>query len=193
MAKKKEKETKKPKKTTKSGDDKRIVELEKACTDLKDQVSDLTDQVETLTTESKEQADKALRAMAELENFKKRKAQETQDMIKFGNERLINDVLPVMDSFELAMLQVERSESDEVQNMKEGLLMIQKQLQQFLEKAGVQRIDAMNQPFDPNLHQAVSKEASPDLPENTVVQEMQPGYQLNERVIRPSMVVVSTK
>ena len=71
--------------------------------------------------------------------------------------------------------------------------MIKKQIVQFLDKCGVERIIALDQPFDPNLHQGISQESHPDKEENTVVKEMQPGYKLNDRVIRPSMVVVSTK
>ena len=85
------------------------------------------------------------------------------------------------------------SESEEVKAVITGFEMIQKQISQFLEKIGVVKIESLDQPFDPNLHQGISQESHPDKDENTVVKEMQPGYKLNDRVIRPSMVVVSTK
>ena len=83
--------------------------------------------------------------------------------------------------------------NSDVSAVVEGFAMIKKQLEQFLEKCGVVRIAAIDQPFDPNIHQGISQESHPDKDENTVVKEMQPGYRLNDRVIRPSMVVVSTK
>jgi len=106
---------------------------------------------------------------------------------------LILELLPILDAFQLAMSQGDLTESNDVVAVVSGFEMIQKQLAQFLDKLGVVRIDAMGQPFDPNLHQGISQEPHPDKDENTIVKEMQPGYMLNDRVIRPAMVVVSTK
>ena len=137
--------------------------------------------------------DQSLRSLAELENVKRRKEQEKVDAIKFANERLMLDLLPILDAFDLAMGQGDVTNNPDVSAVVDGFSMIKKQLEQFLEKSGVVRIEAIDQPFDPNLHQGISQESHPDKDENTVVKEMQPGYRLNDRVIRPSMVVVSTK
>ena len=137
--------------------------------------------------------DQSLRSLAELENVKRRKEQEKVDAIKFANERLMLDLLPVLDAFDLAMGQGAVTNNSDVSAVVDGFSMIKKQLEQFLEKSGVVRIEAIDQPFDPNMHQGISQESHPDKDENTVVKEMQPGYRLNDRVIRPSMVVVSTK
>ena len=167
---------------------------------LNDQINELQDQVLSLTKEkdqlekdAADAKDQSLRSLAELENVKRRKEQEKVDAIKFGNERLINDLLPILDAFDLAMGQSAVSESEEVKAVITGFEMIQKQISQFLEKIGVVKIESLDQPFDPNLHQGISQESHPDKDENTVVKEMQPGYKLNDRVIRPAMVVVSTK
>lgn len=161
--------------------------------ELQDQVLNLTKEKDQLEKDASDAKDQSLRSLAELENVKRRKEQEKVDAIKFGNERLINDLLPILDAFDLAMGQSAVSESEEVKAVITGFEMIQKQIAQFLEKIGVVKIESLDQPFDPNLHQGISQESHPDKDENTVVKEMQPGYKLNDRVIRPAMVVVSTK
>ncbi|MBL6723123.1 MAG: nucleotide exchange factor GrpE [Candidatus Margulisbacteria bacterium] len=164
-----------------------------AINELQEQVLELNKENDALKKEVEDLKEQSLRSLAELENVKRRKEQEKQDAIKFANERLVMDLLPVLDGFELAMNQGDFGESTDVSAVVAGFSMIQKQIEQFLGKCGVVRIDAMDQPFDPNLHQGISQESHPDKIENTIVKEMQPGYRLNDRVIRPSMVVVSTK
>jgi len=164
-----------------------------AINELQAQVLELNKENDALKKEVEDLKEQSLRSLAELENVKRRKEQEKQDAIKFANERLVMDLLPVLDGFELAMNQGDFGESTDVSAVVAGFSMIQKQIEQFLGKCGVVRIDAMDQPFDPNLHQGISQESHPDKIENTIVKEMQPGYRLNDRVIRPSMVVVSTK
>ncbi|MEK9727022.1 MAG: nucleotide exchange factor GrpE [Candidatus Margulisiibacteriota bacterium] len=146
-----------------------------------------------LSAECDNLKEQSLRSLAELENVKRRKEQEKNDAIKFANERFILDLLPVLDGFDLAMSQLGVATSEETKAVIVGFEMIQKQIIQFLEKVGVVRIQALDQPFDPNFHQGISKESHQDKDENTVVKEMQSGYTLNNRVIRPAMVVVSTK
>jgi molecular chaperone GrpE len=142
--------------------------------------------------------DQSLRSLAELENVKRRKEQEKTDAIRFANERLIVDLLPSIDAYDLAMIQLEHADSNEAASesqkaMIAGFEMIRKQLGQFLVKCGVQKIEAIDKPFDPAFHQAISQETHADKAANTVIKEMQAGYLLNDRVIRPSMVVVSTQ
>lgn len=186
------KESKSMDKKTKSKS-KKVEESHLELNELQAQVLSLTKENDDLKKEMESLRDQSLRSLAELENVKRRKEQEKMDAIKFGNERLILDLLPILDSFQLAMVQGDLSESNDVVAVVSGFEMIKKQLEQFLEKCGVIRIDAINQPFDPNVHQGISQESHPDKEINTIVKEMQPGYMLNDRVIRPSMVVVSTK
>ena len=189
---KKIKETK-PKSKKSTGKSKKPSENELKLNELQDQVLVLTKENDSLKKDMDDAKDQSLRSLAELENVKRRKEQEKTEAIKFANERLITDLLPILDAFDLAMGHSEQQQSEEIKAVVTGFEMIKKQIQQFLEKCGVERIVALDQPFDPNLHQGISQEPHPDKELNTIVKEMQPGYRLNERVIRPSMVVVSTK
>lgn len=186
------KETKSKEKKSKSKS-KKTEDIDLDLNELQDQILTLTKENDDLKKDMDGFKDQSLRSLAELENVKRRKEQEKVDAIKFANERLIMDLLPILDAFDLAMAQGDVTESKDVAAVVSGFDMIKKQIEQFLDKCGVVRIQALDQPFDPNLHQGISQEAHPDKDANTVVKEMQPGYKLNERVIRPSMVVVSTK
>ena len=182
-----------PKKKSDSISNVDLEQITNELNDVRNQMLDFAKENDALKEEASTLKEQSLRSLAELENVKRRKEQEKNDAIKFANERLIINLLPILDAFELAMSQSTMTESDESKAIITGFEMIQKQLGQFLEKIGVVRITAIDQPFDPNFHQGISKESHPDKDENTVVKEMQSGYKLNERVIRPSMVVVSTK
>ena len=190
------KTTKKSKASAKKGKTISLEEFEAVSNelnDVRDQLLEKTKESDQAIEDSLQLKEQSLRSLAELENVKRRKEQEKLDAIKYANEKLIMELLPVLDSFDLAMSQSNVTESDEVKAVIIGFEMIKKQIEQFLDKCGVERIVALDQPFDPNLHQGISQESHPDKDENTVVKEMQPGYKLNDRVIRPSMVVVSTK
>ena len=190
------KSTKKSKASAKKGKTISLEEFESVSNelnDVRDQLLEKTKESDQAIEDALQLKEQSLRSLAELENVKRRKEQEKLDAIKYANEKLIMELLPVLDSFDLAMSQSNVTESDEVKAVITGFEMIKKQIEQFLDKCGVERIVALDQPFDPNLHQGISQESHPDKDENTVVKEMQPGYKLNDRVIRPSMVVVSTK
>ena len=135
----------------------------------------------------KSEKEKALRAMAELENFKKRKDQEVEMFKKFAHERLIQSLLPIMDSFDRACDYL----GEDVPEKFKGFLLIQKQFYDTLEKFGVSAIACVDQPFDPNMHQAVMEESVEGKEAGVVIRDMQKGYKLHDRVIRPSMTVVS--
>ena len=166
--------------------------------ELMAQVSELEQSIQSLEQLSqrqietvKEAEEKLLRSLAEQENFKKRKEQEKLEFMKYANEKFVKELLPVLDSFNMAIQQADSEEVSDVSNLKQGVKLIHKQFVDMLSKLGVTRLDALNQPFDPNLHQAISREQREDIDENIVIKEMQAGYFLNERVIRPAMVVVS--
>jgi len=133
--------------------------------------------------------DRLLRLHAEFENYKKRMARERSEFVKFANEALILEFLPVLDSLERA-LATARSAA-EAQAVSEGLEIILRLFQTTLDKVGVKAIEAVEREFDPNLHQAVAQVESPDGRDNIVMEEVRKGYLLEGRLLRPSMVKVS--
>lgn len=130
-----------------------------------------------------------LRMQAEFQNFKKRSEKEKADIYKFANEKLVIELLGVMDNVERAIGSIDTSESNK--NVVDGVQMIQKTLEDFLKKHQVEVIEAVGQPFDPQKHHAVMTEANEEHPSETVIEEFQRGYELNGKVVRPSMVKVS--
>ena len=157
-------------------------------------LDELSSKLADLESELATEKESALRAYAELENFKRRKEQEKSDYLKFATEQLILDLLSVMDGFDMAQSQISSQPEEaegSVKSLKEGMDLIYKQFQVFLSKHQVVRIESMDQLFDPNRHQAVSQESKEGVDANIVIREMQAGYMLNDRVIRPAMVVVS--
>lgn len=130
-----------------------------------------------------------VRMQAEFQNFRKRVEKEKSDIYKFANEKLVIELLGVMDNVERAIGSMDTSESNK--NVVDGVQMIQKTLEDFLKKHQVEVIEAVGTPFDPQKHHAVMTEASEDHPSETVLEEFQRGYELNGKVVRPSMVKVS--
>ena len=135
--------------------------------------------------------DKYLRAVAEFDNYKKRAAREKTDIIKYGKEDVIRDILPFVDSLDRAL---EHAESNtDIQAFKEGLKLIQDQLLCSLKKHGVERIECAGKEFDPNFHEAMQQVNSEHHEENKVINEFERGYLLNGRLLRPSKVSVCKK
>ena len=135
--------------------------------------------------------DKYLRAVAELDNYKKRVVKERFDIIKYGKEDVIKDILPFVDSLDRAL---EHAESNtDINSFKEGLKLIQDQLLGSLKKHGVERIECAGQEFDPNFHEAMMQVDSPQHEDNKVINEYERGYLLNGRLLRPSKVSVCKK
>jgi molecular chaperone GrpE len=139
-----------------------------------------------------EERDKRIRGLAELENFKRRKEQEVSQLRKFASESVVLDILPILDNVERACDHIPDTAHETVKELVEGMGLIKKQFHSVLEKMGVKSIEALNAPFDPHFHQGVMQEPRSDVDSNTVVKVVQTGYTLHEKVIRPSMVVVST-
>ena len=137
--------------------------------------------------------DRLLRTTADLENFKKRAARERQEAIKFANASLLEKLIPALDNFDMALAAANNAESHSMESLKTGIAMIYNQLKAALADTGLEEIDATNQPFDPNLHEAVSHQESADVPEGQVLQQLRKGYKLRERLIRPASVVVARK
>lgn len=144
---------------------------------------------EKLATELAELNQRFLRVAADFDNYKRRTVQEKEDLVKYSNTKIIGELLPVLDAFQLALKNP--GESQEAQNVIKGVEMLYRQILQVLEQAGMSKIEAVGQPFDPKLHEAIMQVEDDSVPEDTVVEELRAGYILNERVIRPSMVKVS--
>ncbi|WP_108649873.1 nucleotide exchange factor GrpE [Dongshaea marina] len=155
-----------------------------------DQLAALSSQVETLQQQVSEEKDRALRAVAEQENIRRRAAQDVEKANKFALERFANELLPVIDSLERA-IELADKENDELKPMLEGIELTLKSMQGAVGKFGVEVVDPTGQSFDPNRHQAMSMVENADVDPNTVLHVMQKGYELNGRVIRPAMVMVS--
>jgi molecular chaperone GrpE len=133
--------------------------------------------------------DRLLRLQAEFENFKKRTAREKAEYLKFAHEGLVLELLPVLDNLERAITSA-RAEAGSTPLL-EGIEMIARLFRAVLEKAGVKPMEVVGQPFDPGLHQAVEQVDSPSGGGNVVLEEVQKGYLMEGRVLRPAMVKVS--
>ncbi len=133
----------------------------------------------------------AMRSAADLENFRKRSTRERAEAIKFGNQRLIEELLPVIDNFTMGMMAAEQ-ESGSMIYM--GMKMVQAQIEGFLESQGVKEaVTQIGADFDPNIHDAMSQEESDEFEEGKIIRVMRKGYLLGDRLIRPANVVVSKK
>jgi molecular chaperone GrpE len=147
------------------------------------------DELTELRRELADKHDRYLRALAEMDNAKRRAQRDREEYVKYANESLIRELLPVLDNFDRA-LDAARA-SGEPSTVVEGVELIQRELLKVLERAGVERYSALGAAFDPTRHEAVSRVITADHPENTVVGETLRGYLLNGRVLRPAMVAVA--
>jgi len=157
---------------------------------VSDPVKELENRCETAEQESRQHYERLLRVSADFENFKKRSFREADDFRKYANELLLLELLSVVDNLERA-IQSTSTENNAAGCVIEGVEMTLKALLKIFERFSVKLIEAVGKPFDPNFHQAMMQEASDLYPENTIVREFQKGYLLHDRLLRPSMVVVS--
>lgn len=151
--------------------------------------TDIEQQLELALEEKQRLHEQYLRTLADMDNLRKRTTREKEEIAKFANEGILRDILPVIDNLERA---VEHSETaDDSGGLLEGVRMTLTQFTQVLSRFGVAPIDTVGKPFDPAFHQAMGQLESADHPVNTVMVEMQKGYQLNERLLRPAFVLVA--
>ena len=138
------------------------------------------------------ESERYMRLMAEFQNFKKRAAKEKTDIHAYANEKLMNELLPVLDNFERALeTKTDDSQSEELKNYAQGMELIFQQMKTALSNHGLKEIAALGEEFDPNMHSAVMTEESAEYESGKVSKVLQKGYELNGRVIRPTMVAVS--
>ncbi len=162
-------------------------EKKEAC---QDQLKEIQAELETAKQEAKETYDRFLRVSAEFENYKKRSAREMDDLRKYANQFLIVEMLAVVDNLERALNSSNGNSSND-KCMADGVNLTLKEILKVFEKFNVKPIESIGQSFDPNFHQAMMQEETDDYPENTVITELQKGYMIHDRLLRPSMVVVA--
>lgn len=148
------------------------------------------DPVTLLTQEVERWKDLAYRSQAELDNFRKRSVREAQETRAYANADLLRALFPILDNFDMG-LEAARAESEKSM-IYMGMSMVNRQLQDFLRDSGVQEIETQGVAFDPNLHDAVSQEASADIAEGTILRVTRKGYKLKDRLLRAASVVVSS-
>jgi len=150
--------------------------------------------VENLQNELNQQKEKYLRLYAEFENYKRMVQKEREELINYANEKLIKDLLPVIDNFELAIKHsVGELNSSWLESMKQGIENTLKEFLRILEKYGVKPIETVGQPFNPEVHHAVSTFDTEDMDDNIIVEELRKGYLYKDKLLREPLVTVSKK
>jgi molecular chaperone GrpE len=163
-----------------------LVPVERA-TVSPEQLADLKDRA----AKADEHWDRLLRTTADFDNFKKRAAREKQEAIKFANEGLLQKLVPVLDTLDMALGATQGAEREGGQSLQTGINMICQQLKNVLAEAGLEEVDGAGKAFDPNLHEAVSQRETTEVPEGQVIQQLRKGYKLRERLLRPASVIVA--
>ena len=151
------------------------------------------EELKALAAKADENWERLVRTTADFDNFKKRVTREKTEAIQFANSSLLQKLLPVMDSFEMALSALQTTKDEKSSSLQAGIMMVQSQLKNILAESGMEEIDATGKPFDPTQHEAVSQQETTDVPEGQVVQQMRKGYKLRERLLRPASVVVAKK
>lgn len=152
-----------------------------------EQIEFLEAELQKSEVKAQENWDKLLRAMAELENVKRRAERDVSSAHKYALERFAEELIPVMDSLDQALL----SCGEDLKAMREGISLTQKMFASVLEKFGVKVLNPLGQPFDPNFHEAMMMQESNEVAPNSVLTVIQKGYLLHDRLIRPARVVVA--
>jgi molecular chaperone GrpE len=148
-------------------------------------------ELEDRAARADENWERLVRTTADFDNFKKRATREKQDAVKFANESLIQKLVPILDTFDMALAAAQNAQGEAGQSLQAGVNMIFQQLRGVLAEAGLEEIDASGKPFDPNVHEAVAQKETAEAPEGQVVQQLRKGYKLRERLLRPAGVVVA--
>jgi len=144
-------------------------------------------QLEQAQAKATENWDHFLRAKAEMDNLRRRNTKDVENAHKYGIDKFVTELLPVMDSMAMG-LEVEEASAE---SLREGMVLTMNMLKNMMEKLGIEEIDPMHEKFDAEKHQAMTMQPNPDVEPNTVIAVMQKGYSLNDRLIRPAMVMVS--
>jgi molecular chaperone GrpE len=149
----------------------------------------LQEQIQSLSSERDQLQNQLMRTMADFQNFRKRSDAENAHRALFANERFVTNLLPVLDNFERTIRHAESGAGREA--LLEGIRAVERQLRQVLGGQGVRRIESAGQPFDPEIHEAIGFEATEEQEPNTVMTEIEPGYKMGDKVVRPARVKVA--
>jgi len=168
-----------------SSADKMTIEL------LSQELQDLKGLYEEKLAETAEQADAQLRLQAEFENFRRRSLKEKQESFKFGHQNLVKDLLSVVDNLERALEHGAQNAGAEAEGILDGVELVYREILGALAKHAVQEIEAEGETFDPAVYEAMGQIPNGEVPANTVLQVLQKGYVIHDRMIRPSRVIVS--
>ena len=164
---------------------------EETCLDAEIATENTDKESEKLKQDFENLNNQYLRLAADFDNYRKRQAQEREALLKYGAEECMKKVIEVVDNFDRALTMVEKI--DTVEKMKETFYVLNKQLSESLSKLGLEQIKSVGEVFDPNLHEAVMQTPTDEYPEDTIINELQKGYKLGEKVLRPAMVSVAVK
>jgi len=151
--------------------------------------SDAPQPLAQLKVELDKYKDIALRAVADLDNYRKRMAREKDDAIRYANANFLERLIPILDNFDLGLQAAKAGGGQSA--ILDGMTMVLKQLQDFLASCGVETIEATGEHFDPNVHEAIAQEENAEVEEGVVIRQLRKGYRLKDRLIRPANVVVS--
>jgi molecular chaperone GrpE len=154
------------------------------------ELAELRHKLEEKTKEAEENYARLLRLAADMENLKKRQERERADLLQFANENLVKELLPVVDNLERALEHGRQLEAPKA--LLEGIEMVHSGFLKVLDRFGVTAHDSLGQQFDPAFHNAMMQEEAPDVPNGSVIKELQKGYLMNQRLLRPAMVVVAS-
>lgn len=151
------------------------------------------EQIKIKAAKADEYWDRLLRQTAEFDNFRKRAVRERVEAIKYANESLLEKLITVMDHFEAALMAADKADNASIEAFRTGINLIHTQMKSVLTESGLEEISAIDQPFDPNWHEAVSEIESAEVAEGHVMQQLRKGYKLKDRLLRPATVVVAKK
>jgi molecular chaperone GrpE len=157
-------------------------------TRTEDRLGELEDELARVREEATQAADRALRTLAEFDNYRRRSEREREAATARGASEVLTGLLDVADNFDRAL---EHADGDIPESFLEGMQLVARGLHDLLGRHGVVRIEAVGVPFDPEVHEALTSQPSADAPPNTVLQEIQPGYKMGDRVLRPAKVIVA--
>ena len=167
--------------------DETITEEEAALDTPENAADSLEAQLEDAQAKASNNWDQFIRAKAEMDNLRRRNTIDVENAHKYGTEKLVTELLPVLDSMAMGLATEEAS----AESLREGMVLTMGILEKMMEKVGIEEIDPLDEKFDPEKHQAMTMQPNADVEPNTVIAVMQKGYALNNRLIRPAMVMVS--
>ena len=175
------------------GEDKKTKRDKHADSKLKEENQKLLEQISKLQEENQNLVNKVKLTQAELVNYRKRKDEETANMLKFANQDLVTELINVVDNFERAIKLDDHDLSDELSKFLDGFKMMYANLTEILKKFGVEEINRVGEVFDPSQEQALMTDNVPEMDDDVVTEVLLKGYKLNGRVIRPASVKVNSK